>query len=167
VDRRDLKLRRYEDDLNVCGIGVMILGGWEFLKVIIHILMNTQEPLEEMLAALEKSGEWLAAGALSAMTAGSFLYLLLIVQLHIYIGRNACRAAKGAPFRKGYYIWAVILFVITIVGMAGYAEELRHPENIATIVASILVDLTYIYILGMVIVSTRRIRALRQMPAGE
>ena len=155
-------LRRYEDNLNVCGIGVIILGAWDVLKVIMQILMNMKDVFSEMLLDVEEDEKGIATGVFIAIIAIAFLITALIFLIHYYIGMNASRAAKGLPYKKGYYAWAVILLALSILGMFTYFDDIKNIENIETTIASIIVDMTSIYILWNVVVATQKIKALKQ-----
>ena len=37
------ELRKYEDDLNVSGMGVIIMGAWSIVRVLIGLFMNTKD----------------------------------------------------------------------------------------------------------------------------
>ena len=66
------------------------------------------------------------------------------------------------PYKKGYYVWAIILLVLSVLNLTEYIDRIRNLEEIETTVASLIIDLTFIYILGTLIVSTRKIKALRK-----
>ena len=42
MDNDKVKLRRYQDDLNVGGLGVVILGAWSILKIIMHTIIEAK-----------------------------------------------------------------------------------------------------------------------------
>ncbi len=150
------KLRRYEDDLNVGGLGIIILGAWDVLKVVMQAIMTTKDNIElEEFAENERA---IAVAVIIAVIAVLLLIVLLIFRIHIYIGLNASKAARGEPYKKGYYKGAVILLVLSALSMFAYIGELKDLENIDTTIASIIVDLTSIYILWVVVSSTRKIR---------
>ena len=160
-----VKLRRYEDDLNVGGIGVMILGAWDVLKVVMYLFMNLKKTLGSMKLPEEDKG--VAAVIAAAVIAALLLIIFLILLIHLYIGRNASKAAKGEPYKKGYYSLAVILLVLSFLSLFGYFDQLKDLMNIDTTIASFIVDLTTVYILWIVVSSTRKIRALRALHTGE
>ncbi len=155
-------LRRYEDNLDVCGMGVIILGAWDVLKVVMQLLMNMKDFVSEMLMDVDESEQGIALGVIAVIIVIALLITALIFFLHYYIGINASRAAKGMPYKKGYYTWAMILLALTILGMFTYVDDIRDIENIETTIASIIVDLTAIYILGTVVVATIKIKEVRQ-----
>jgi hypothetical protein len=155
-------LRRYEDNLNVCGMGVIILGAWDVLKVIMQLMMNMKDLVSEMLNDVDESEQGIALGVIIAIIAVAIVITAVIFLIHYYIGMNASRAAKGLPYKKGYYVWAIILLVVSILGMYTYVEDIKDIENIETTIASIIVDITSIYILISVVVATRKIKELKQ-----
>ena len=153
-------LRRHEDNLNVCGMGVIILGAWGVLKVIMQAFMEAKDIFQ---FDLEVTDEEKAVTLLAVIAIVAILILLsaLIFLFHIYIGRNAMKNAKGQPYKKGYFVWAVILLVLSVLGMLTYVDEIKETENLETTIASIIVDLTTIYILVDLVMSTQKIKQIR------
>ncbi len=165
MDNDKKTLRRYEDDLTVGGFGVAILGAWDVLKVFIQMLMEAKETFA--MDGIEDEGKIVAAISIIVVIALLLLISFIILKLHFYIGLNAAKAAKGQPYKKGYYTAAVILLVLSIIGMSSYIDDIRDLDSIDTTIASILVDLTSIYVLVTVITATGKVRALRAKPAQE
>ena len=154
-------LRRYEDNLNVCGIGVVILSAWDAFKLAMQFLTKIKESSGDFFAQFAEAERGYALGFFIFFIALVLLGIALIFLLHAYIGVNASRAAKRRPYKKGYYAWAKILLVLSVLSLFAYADKIRSLEELDTTVASLIIDLTFIYILGTVVISTRRIRALR------
>ena len=153
-----IALRKYEDNLHTCGTGVIILGAWSVLKAILQIVFSFNSIFADYLG---KEGDNKAFPAIAITVVAVFLFCLVLFLLHFYIGRNASKAAKGLPYKKGYYVWAVILLVLSVISMVAYIPEFSDLRNIDTTIASIIVDITLIYVLFGVVSSTRKIRALR------
>lgn len=161
MDSDKVALRRYEDDLNVGGIGVIILGAWDILKVTIQVLMKIKNDFS--LDEFSEGDKTLAVVILIAMIAAFLLFFFIVFKIHLYIGLNASKAARGEPYKKGYYTGAIILLVLSVISMSAYVDEIKDFENIDTTIASFIVDLTTIYILWIVISSTRKIRGLKSL----
>lgn len=159
MDIDKVKLRRYEDDLNVGGLGVVILGAWDFLKIIMGAITTLKKgfSIEELAGEYKTAALVVIIAIITVVTLAAFL----IFKIHMYIGLNASKAAKGEPYKKGYYKGAIILLVIFILGMSGYIYLFQDLENIDTTIASFIVDTTTIYILWIVVSSTRKIKQLR------
>ena len=155
------RLRRYEDDLNVGGLGVVILGAWDVLKVISHIIMTAKNVID--LGEFADDERSIAIVVIIGIIAVFTLLSLLVFKIHFYIGMNASRAARGEPYKKGYYIGAIILLVLSALGIFGYFDELKDLENIEVTVASLIVDLTMVYVLWIVVSSTGKIRKLKKL----
>ncbi len=159
MDNDKVKLRRYEDDLNVGGIGVIILGAWDVLKVIMHLIIEAKNDIN--LDEFTSQDKTLAVVIIAAVITGVLLFMLIVFKIHLYIGMNASKAAKGEPYKKGYYVGAIILLVLSVLGMFTYIDELKDLAKIDTTIASFIVDLTSVYILWVVVSSTRKIRQLK------
>ncbi|MCR4705162.1 MAG: hypothetical protein K5641_03760 [Lachnospiraceae bacterium] len=155
MDKTDSKamLRRYENDLYVSGVGILIMGGWTVLKLVMELFLKSKDYFQP------KTAEEMAVVAV--ILAVTLVMVLLIVRIHFYIGMNAIRAAKGRAYKKSYFKWAVIMLILTLSGLLVYADILKDPNNIDTNLASMLVDLTTIYIFLIVIISTKRIKNLK------
>ena len=165
MDNDKVKLRRYQDDLNVGGLGVVILGAWSILKIIMHTIIEAKNNIS--LEEFAEEERWIAVVVVIVVIAGILLVSFLIFKIHFYIGMNASRAAKGEPYKKGYYKGAIILLVLSVMGMFTYIDELKNLDTIDTTIASFIVDLTTVYILWVVVSSTRKIRALKSLHTQE
>ena len=113
------------------------------------------------LEEIAKEDRAIAVGIFIVIIALTLLMVLLIFKIHLYIGMNASKAARGEPYKKGYYTAAIILLVFSVLSMFTYIEAIKDLDNIDTTIASFLVDLTTIYILWIVVSSTRKIRELK------
>ncbi len=150
------ELRRYEDDLNVSGTGVIILGAWSIIRVLIELFMNTKE-------YLNFDGEDPDSAMMGMVLVIAIIVVVsfVIMKIHLYIGLNAMRAAKGREHKEGYFVAAIIIAVLSVLSLATYAEDLQDLDKIDTTLASILVDITTIYIFIVVIVSSIRIKKIK------
>ena len=150
------KLRKYEDDLNISGAGVIIMGAWGIVRILIEIFLGTKDQLN-----FEESDPVYIVAGIVGVLAIIAVVGFIVMKVHLYIGLNAMRAAKGKPYKKGYFTAAVIILILSIVGMATYKEELQDLDNLDTTIASMLVDLTTIYILAVIIISSKKIKELK------
>ena len=156
-----VKLRRYEDYLNVSGVGVVILGAWSILKVFIQILLSTSSSPTLILEEAQQDEVAAAVFVIVIIVAIILLISFIIFKIHYYIGMNASRDAKGLPCKKGYYVGAIIILVLSVLSFGTYVDDFKDLDNIETTLASFLVDLTTIYVLGTLIYSSNMIRQLR------
>ena len=162
MDSSNPTIRRYEDDLNVCGRGVIILAAWEVFKAVMEIHTGIKNDFGlDIMSELPEDGRselmWVIVGVVTVVLA----IIGLLFALHIYIGLNASKEATGRPYSKGYYPMAIAVFVLTVLSMFTYIDKLKDLMNIDTTMASIIVDLTFLYILGVMIRSAHKIRILR------
>ena len=160
-------LRKYEDNLNVCGIGVVILSAWDVFKSVMQFLTKAKDVSGDYFDLFQEGEKGYAAGFYIAFIAVVLLGIVLIFLLHAYIGINASRAAKRVPYKKGYYVWAIVLLVLSVLSLFDYIDRIGNLEEIETTIASLIIDLTFIYILGTVVISTRKIKTLRNAQTKE
>ncbi len=158
MEDKKVLLRRYEDYLNVCGIGVIVLGAWDIVKTIMQVLMGDSGQFDLELEDDEKFiAFWVIALVIVILLALSFL----IFKLHLYVGQNASRYAKGMDYKKGYYKVAIVLFVLIALSLTSYVDDLKDIDNIDTTIASLIVDVTTLYVFATVIYTTNKIKKLR------
>ena len=154
------KLRRYEDDLYVSGVGAMVMGIWSVIKLVMQIFLKGEDYL-----GLKDLDQESGIGTVIVLKIISVILVLIVLALHFYIGLNAIRSAKGKPHKKGYTVVAVVFMVLTVLGMYDYREGF-NATDFDTTFASMLVDLTTVYIFFSVIISTFRINKLKEMTLG-
>lgn len=160
------QLRRYEDNLNVSGMGIIILAAWDVLKVIMQLILEAKDGFDLDLEATDEE-KAMAVVVIIAIVAILLLLCGLIFWLHVYIGRNAMKNAKRQPYKKGYFVWAVILLVLSLLGTFSYVDEIKEAEILETAIASIIVDITSIYIMAVLVISTRKVKELREKQTQE
>ena len=72
------------------------------------------------------------------------------------------REARGKPYKKRYLIPAVIYTIALVASLSLYGEDFQDEEKLDTTIASILVDLTTIYLFIIVVRSALKIRKIRR-----
>ncbi|SKC03005.1 hypothetical protein SAMN06296386_11483 [Lachnospiraceae bacterium] len=146
-------LRRCEDDLRVGGIGVIVMGCWSLIKVVLQIYPDIKMSFSKGNAEILKE---------IIVVAVLVVFMSLALALHFYIGINAVRSAQGETYHKGYVIGACVLWVLEILCFSEYSDMFKHMDDIDTTIASIIVDITIIFILTVVIISSFKIKKLRE-----
>jgi len=152
-----IRLRKYEDDLNAGGMGVIVLCLWSVLKILVQIFLETKESVD-----LSDTEPWMRVVVYIVVMLFLALILSGIFLVHLYIGLNAMRAAKSKEYKKGYFIAAVILLILAIISLYSYKSRLQDTEHLDTTIASIIVDLTSIYVFALVVCSTLKIRRIKK-----
>ena len=160
-DNSKVRLRRYEDDLYVSGTGIIIMGAWGVVKLLLGVFLGEDRDL--FFEADSELGQT-AAIILTVLMVG--ILSALIILLHVHIGLNAVRAARGKEYKKSYLIWNALLLLLNIVSFIGYYDMFDDMENIDSTIASILVDLTSVYVCLIVIISANRIKKIKQVISG-
>ena len=155
-------LRKYEDDLHVSGTGVIVMGAWSVVRVIIELIVNPKEYFEPV-----DDDPVVRVITVIVMIAFIALLIAIVLKIHLYIGLNAIKDARGEEHKKRYCTGTVIYTVFSVAALALYKDDLvNNLEHIDTTIAEILVDLTTIYILIVVVLSSSKIRKLREELSG-
>ena len=156
------RLRKYEDDLNVSGAGVIILGIWSIVKVLIIVFIEAKD-------YVDFKDEEPAVRIISMILLVLLIAVIsfIVMKVHLYIGLNAMRAAKGMEYKKGYFTATVIILILAVLSLILYKDSFKNIDKIDSTIASVIVDLTTIYIYAVVIMSTKKIKEFKTGEKGE
>ena len=142
----EIGLRRYKTELATAGTGYILLGLWSVIKVTMSMFLG-----EMSFKRVFSDMEILPEDYLPMMItyfAVTFVITVFIFLLHIYIGRGAIRASRGGR-KRGYLVLAFIAEIF--VSLTIIADIIRlfsgTAENVDTLVATIVVDMTVLSIL--------------------
>lgn len=155
-----VKLRRYKNDLYVSGTGSIILGAWSIIKTFMEILLGPETYID-----IENEDPALRPFLIALGVVCILIFLLIIMMMHLYVGMNAAKAAKGMQHRKGYVVVAFIMLLLTLLGFSAYTDN--DPNDLDTTIASFFVDLTTLYVFGAIIISSFRIKKLKDQQVQE
>jgi hypothetical protein len=110
---------------------------------------------------MEGDEKMIAYGVIAALIVILLIVSFLIFKIHLYVGQNASRYAKGQDCKMGYYKAAIVLFILIAISMGSYVDDIKDIENIDTTIASIIVDVTTLYVFAVVIYATNKVKKLR------
>lgn len=163
------ELRRVRDNLRSDGAGYILFGVWGVLKILITVTMN-----KPFLEKIMEEMEFEADDDLERMVANIVMFIffaiiaLITLLVHLYIGLGAVRYSKGTKKKKGFLVAAVILIILTIHGITGYFDPGDYrDDDYDSLFASVLVDLTAIFLLVDMLYSVYRIKRMEKLSVGE
>ena len=150
------RIVRLKHNLYVSGIGVMVLGGWSIVRVLITILMIPEfiKSQLEILSNVKNAKLILALIVIAVM--------IIIIAIHLHIGFNAMSAARGKKYQKIYLFMTVVLLILTIRGIPGYFTELGDESRLDTALAAGLVDVTLAFFLIDILYSSIMIKKMKE-----
>ncbi|MCR5302004.1 MAG: hypothetical protein K6E49_06150 [Lachnospiraceae bacterium] len=157
MGEKKIRLRRYNDDLYVSGLGIILMGVWTVIKVFMEVFLGSEGGVD-----FGTDDPEMRRVGMIVLVILLVLLSFAIMRLHFYIGLNAIRSAKGRQFKKGYYTASYILLTLTVLGLFSYIHILDHLDDIDTTIASFITDLTMIYMLVIIIGSTKNIRKIKE-----
>lgn len=152
-------INRLNHNIYIGGLGVVLLGFWSVLKVAISLTIGSEKISQNDVFLQAKEDElWLYY----LIAAVIFLFLsFFVISFHNLIGLNAMRRAKKKKYRKSYIFWAIVLLILDAIGIPGYIPSIiDDPQNVDSVIAAILVDLTLLFILADIIVSSYKLKKL-------
>ncbi|MBQ9333133.1 MAG: hypothetical protein IJS12_02250 [Lachnospiraceae bacterium] len=157
----NINLRHMRDNLVHAGYGYIIFGIWSVIKLL-------------MMSTMQKEYSGLLSDSIGSSTGDYFLaiaitvaaYLIIIIftlGMHLWIGYGAVRYGRGTGHRKYYVVLSVIGIIMTLVLLPLYFWNPSEGTPIIpddTTIASILVDITLVFVFLDMIISTVRIDRL-------
>ena len=151
-------LRRYSNNLVIAGRGYILFGLWSVVKALMMITMQ-QEFMQNVLGTVGPSE--LSDKAVKLLVVIVFLvFSLIALYIHLHIGRGAVRYGKGTSSRRGFIIWGVIVSAVMIFDIPFYFTDKVQSNTI--IAASIVVDITEVYILIDMMYSAHMLKRLKK-----
>lgn len=157
MESDETRLRRFEDDLNVSGTGVIVMGAWAAVKTLAEMFLGTDSVFEQITEDTENRVLIIVIAIVMIL-----IILSVVMFFHIYVGLNAIKASKGIGYKKTYLFFTVIMLMVTLAGFIVYKDIFKDMKNIDTSIASLLVDLTTVYIYVAVIRSTYMINSIKK-----
>ena len=154
------KINHIKHNIYISGLGVILMGFWNVIKVAISLTVGAEKlSRQDVINEMTEDERVLF---LIVTYVVLVLFDIFVIFFHTHIGLNAMRRAKGKKFRKSYFFWSVILVVIVSIGIPSYFTNLQNMENIDSVIAAVLVDLTMIFILGDIIISSTKLKKLEK-----
>lgn len=159
------QIRRYSRNIQISGIVVIVYGIWSIIKFIAPIFFDGSNIAELMgidEAEFEHYG-WVAMAVI-------LLVLSLIFWAHYAIGSGALKYASGKKKSRGFFIGALVFFIITVISMAQYFKMINGDEEdvyLDELLTSIMMDLTFLFVLFDLMRSTYKVNKLRKLEENE
>ena len=157
MDNDKIRLRKYEDDLNVSGTGLIVMGGWASVKAIVELFFGQDNVFKLVTEETDYRVLIIVLTVILMM-----LLLSVIMLLHIYAGINAIRASKGIDHKKAYIGTTYLMLILSLLSLISYKDSFKYLMNIDTTLSSLLVDLTTVYIYCAVIRSSYMIKKIKE-----
>ena len=153
----DALIRRYLNNIRISGVYYILFGVWTALKILILSTMNRKYAAEIFAGIDPDIEEWIVKLVYAVL----FLIMFFIVMMvHLYVGLNALKFSKGKTKKKGFLIVSVFIIGIHILAIISSLDEIKDISD--TVIASILLDLTAVYLLSDMIYSAVKVKSIRK-----
>ena len=154
-------LRRYQDSLVIIGTGVIILGLWSVIKMVLLILTGGQFIPEEY-AGPDRKAERIIFIVFIA------IFLAIDLGLRLYIGRSAQAEGHG---RRRPFAYAVVAGLLALASVGEILFILSNTSSVleagdpVDLAVSILIEATNAVTLVELVISAVRVRQLSRAAA--
>jgi hypothetical protein len=152
-----VKARKYNKNIEISGAAMIMFGVWEVVKIALSFLVETEDVRRIVNRADLDMQTYLFIAILA-----SFIVFVIVMIFHLSIGLGALRYAKGNSKRKGFLFLSVLVVLGTVFSMPSYVNNLDNERDIDTTIASIMVDVTMIFIQIDMMTSVIRLERLKK-----
>jgi hypothetical protein len=152
-----VKARKYNKNIEISGEAMIMFGVWQVVKIALSFLVETEDVRRIVNRADLDMQTYLIIAILA-----SFMVFVIVMIFHLSIGLGALRYAKGKSKRKGFLFLSVLVVLGTVFFMPSYVNNLDNERDIDTTIASIMVDVTMIFIQIDMMTSVIRLERLKK-----
>lgn len=150
-------MRKAKSDLTLCGVGSAVFGIWLFLKNILYLLFAGS--YLSRVFAFDEGDLLQEKAAIVLWLAASFLAMLL----HILIGRQAIREAKGKEGKRRFYL--VLAGALLIFNAAEVAADIAAAPGAADyldLFCDMMLEAARAINFAALLLAARKLRVLRR-----
>ncbi|WP_029232219.1 hypothetical protein [Butyrivibrio sp. VCB2006] len=159
------KLRKYNSNIGISGLFVILYSLWVAIKLVLSIKYGS-ESLQDIFDVDEAE----LGDLVIVFWALIFILCIIIILFHFRIGFGAINFSKAFDItgkkkrraRKGFLVWATIYAVLNFFGLFAYFRTPIDMQEIDTVVVSILLDITFTFILFDMIYSSFKVLSIQK-----
>ena len=151
-------IRKYNNNIEMSGLGVIAFGIWEVLKFFINIVAGTDDINDYYMLVDD------VPTPVVKVLVVIFLMCFYggILFLHVYRGFSAIRFARARSNKKTFLIWLCLLAIYSICSLAVYIGTGNIREWDDGDVITIFVELSFMNIIFDIIYSFYRIKKIQK-----
>lgn len=157
MEEYEVKLRKYNQNIEIGGAAIIIFGLWSVFKLVIQISLGMIDLLEGITVA--EADKPLVDIVIFFI---AFIFAISIILFHFLVGRGAIRYSRGRKNKRGFVFWCWIMLIITIISILQYPAAFKGETEIETLIASFFVDLTMAYSIFDILFSYGHEKRLRK-----
>ena len=153
------KLRKLKHTLYNDGLGVIMLGGWSVLKLVMSVI-GGGNIFDYVNAEIDEDN-------LMLVKIFTYIFLVLVIIIiffvHYYIGSRAMRVGKKDSKKRFFLIPTGFICIITLLSsMLSIAALKDNIDDLDTLSISLILDIMLSFLLLDIIVSTIRVGRLQK-----
>ncbi len=154
------KIDHLKHNIYVGGIGVILMGFWSMAKILISIVLGFADYLKQ--PEFETLTEDDITAVIIVVVIVMAVFSVILIFIHLLIGLNAIRFAKGKKYRKLFLVVVIVFLVLQVLGIPSYFTNITDDDALDSLIAAALVDITLIFILGDIFVSVFKVKKLEK-----
>ncbi|WP_026661562.1 hypothetical protein [Butyrivibrio proteoclasticus] len=159
------QLRKYNSNISISGVFIILYSLWIAIKFYLSIAFGP-ESFRDYFEMSES--EYQEARFILIFVFGFFLFIAILFHVRIGLGgirfgqlyassSSSLLGKKGKIKKKGFIIWAIIYFVLTVMSLPSDFIGLRDIDTIDTAIATLILDITLSFLLFDMIYSAYKV----------
>ena len=150
------QIRKYNNDIKICGIGIIILSIWSIIRFYLTVYFS-----DMTMADLFEFPEEITDFEVIFTIIFFWILMGIILLIHFYLGISAIKYSTGKKKKWGFLIVVFIFAFVDLLSIVSYFIP-GKSNDIDTKLASILLDITSIYVRFDMIYAAIRVNMLRK-----
>ena len=162
---KEIRIRRYQDNLVTIGTGILLLSLWTVLKTVLLAVLpsgNLPDSIDTSAASVSAAnGQSLIIFMILTLAISLFLDLFL----RIYTGISARAVGYGRKKKKGYLVTAAVLIILHIFNSFYLISScITFPDQVSVIETAVtaIIDTTSVIMLIELIRSAIMLKVLTE-----
>ena len=155
---KEVKIRRYRNLLTVSGLGVIMLSGWNVLKMILIFVMQ-RDTIEALFAELSIDA------VVKNVTLGIIVSIILVDSLmRFFVGRSARAEGFGKKKGNAYIVFAILLVLgsLSSLILVFYDNDSLASSKILQTAVSVIFEVTSTVVTLELLVSAFTVKKLEK-----
>lgn len=161
-EKNMVSIRKYRRNVGICGVGLIAFSFWSIIKIIIMMVMG-DDGFKDIMGIEDAVWEESKYIFLAAV----LIIYMIFFMLNLFVGIGAIHFSNGNIGGRIFIIMAVIDFLVQVFGLPTYFMPEVYETYPLTQTASIVIDMTFCFILFDLIYSSfKTVRLTKRLDEG-
>ncbi len=124
-----VKLREYSNRLVLSGWGIVVLGAWEFVRIIMGMFLFRRQITEFISTQLEAPSDEVQYWVFALFVVIIIIVMAISLLFNIYIGKSAIADGRGKKRKNLYLLFAAGILVLAFLSVQAQMQQAETQEQ--------------------------------------